>query len=337
MGVEFNQVWDLSSSLPIPSGHNRGLTDAKWSPDGQFLATGSQDSTVHIWDVADYALKAKLVHPAVIENLSWSPDSLQVATAAQDGSVRVWDVVSRSFKGILDQTGYKFSDLAWSPDGKRIVASSMSDLVSMIWDVNSGETIKLEQGDQRCFLSSPSWSPDGRRVVTGCIGAADSPARIWDAATGKEIQQLESKDGTSQLVAWSPDGRLIAVGYSDPVVRIWDGELLKPVTRFSRHADRLVDLDFAPNSQRVVSIDTGRQVLIWEALTGSVVHSLRARGTPNSVAWSPDGKLVNIATVDPEPEIYQVWQSTGELITYAEQCCVNRQLGVDERQRFGLP
>ena len=233
--------------------------------------------------------------------------------------------------------GFPFSDLAWSPDGNRIAASSEADFASVIWDVDTGESLLLEQGDLRCFLASPSWSPDGRRVATGCIGAADSPARIWDAATGEELQRLESKDGTSQLVAWSPDGRLIAVGYSDPIVRIWDADSMQPITRFTRHADRLVALDFAPNSQRLVSVDIGRAAFVWEVLSGSVVHTWRTSNTPASAAWSPGGQQVVIASIEPEPELDQVWQSSTELIAYAEQCCVRRQLGVDERRKFGLP
>jgi WD40 repeat protein len=337
MGVEFNQVWDLSTKSPTILGHSRGLTVGKWSPDGRLLATGSLDSTVRIWEAADNTLTAILEHPAAISDLAWAPDGRQLATAVQDGDIRVWDTDSQSFNEVPNPEGFTFTDLVWSPDENRIAASSEADLASVIWDVDTGESLLLEQGDLRCFLASPSWSPDGRQVVTGCIGSADSPARIWDAATGEEIQRLESMDGASQLVAWSPDGRSIAVGYSDPIVRIWDADSMQPITRFTRHADRLVDLDFSPNSQRLVSVDIGRQVLVWDVSSGSVVHTWRSTNTPASAAWSPSGKQVIITSIESEPDLNQAWQSSAELIAYAEQCCVRRQLGVDERRRFGLP
>jgi WD40 repeat protein len=121
------------------------------------------------------------------------------------------------------------------------------------------------------------------------------------------------------------------------VIRIWSSDSLQPEIKFSRHNDRLVDLSFSPNSQRVVSIDAGRRGLIWDALTGDEVRSFQTTNTPNSIDWSPDGGYVIVATFDPEPGILQVWQSTESLIRYANQCCISRELSVNERQQFGLP
>jgi WD40 repeat protein len=138
-------------------------------------------------------------------------------------------------------------------------------------------------------------------------------------------------------VSWSQDGRFIAVGYSDPVVRIWDSATMQPILRFGKHSDRPIDMSFAPNSQRVVSIDSGRYIYVWDVLTGEVVRSLRSSNTPYSVDWSPFGMHIIVATIDPEPDIKPVWQSTEDLIAFAEECCVRRELIIEERQTFGLP
>jgi WD40 repeat protein len=338
MGVEFNQVWDLTSKSQARQSHSRGLTDAKWSPDGQFLATGSLDNTVRIWDSVDNALVVIFDHPESILNLSWSPDSLQLAATDRDGSIRVWDVDSQSFQKMPDQERIKFTDLAWSPNGGRIIATSEFDQVGMIWDVDSGETISLEQGELRCFLASPSWSPEGDRIVTGCVGELkDTPARLWDAEKGTELERFHSVGGVSQVVSWSQNGKFIAVGYSEPVAQIWDAVTLQPVLRFGNHSDKIVDLNFAPNSQRVVSIDAGRYMLVWDVETGSVVHSMRSSNTPTSVDWHPFGTHVIATTIDTEPDIKPVWQSTQDLISYAELCCARGELNEDQRKAFGLP
>jgi WD40 repeat protein/serine/threonine protein kinase len=338
MGVEFNQIWDLTTREATFSGHQQGLTDAAWSPDGNSIATGSLDSTARIWEAASGQLEAALYHPAAVIDIAWSPDGMQLASIGQDGALRVWGVDSRTFDGSPIFKGYKFAELSWSPGGKRMFTSSETDQAGMIWDLETGEGTILQQGDLHCYLASPSWSPGGDRIVTGCLGdQKDTPARIWDARTGVEIQRLESVDGASQIVDWSQDGNFIVVGYSNPIVRIWDVATQQSLVRFSMHSDKLAELDFAPNSQRVVSLDIGRYLYVWDILTGEVVYRSQVPHTPTAVKWSPDGKQVIVTTITSEPVIERVWQSTGELIAFTEECCVRRELNVIERQNFGLP
>jgi WD40 repeat protein len=339
MGGVVNQIWDLSAQPPRLSGHGEGLKAAAWSPDGEWIATASLDGTARIWDAASGELLETLVHPEALEDLAWGQEGAQLATSDQAGSVRVWEVGSKSFVEMSNPEDIRFTSLGWSPDGDRIVASSERDLVSVVWDVNTGETIELEQGDLNCYLASPSWSPEGDRFVTGCVKreVKETPARIWDPATGKELERLESQDGNSLVVDWSPDGSAIAVAYSEMIIRTWNVATSQPLFRYSGHADIIADVRWSPNSQRLVSADGGGFVKVWEAATGDEILSFKMTNSLNSVAWSPDGQYVIAATLDPEPGIYRAWQSTDALIDYAEQCCVWRELTIGERQQFSLP
>ena len=141
----------------------------------------------------------------------------------------------------------------------------------------------------------------------------------------------------SQSVDWSQDGNFIVVGYSNPVGRIWDVATQQPIVRFARHSDKLADLDFSPNNQRVVSLDIGRYLYVWDLLTGEVVYRSQVPHIPTAVKWSPDGRQVIVTTINSEPVIERVWQSTEELINFSRECCVRRELNAVERQTFGLP
>ncbi len=339
MGSIYNQIWDLSTQPPNLLGHLEGLKAAGWSPDGQYLATASLDGTARIWDAKGDLVRILELGQAV-EDLSWSPDSSQLATTSQEGEVRVWQVDSGASREMPRPDGYRFSSLAWSPDGERIAATtSQRDLVGEIWNVETGERTILDQGDLTCYLASPSWSPEGDRLVTGCVRRElkDTPARIWDADTGEELQQMESEDGNSLVVEWSPDGESIAVAYSEMLIHILDADTSQVITRFSGHSDIINDLRWSPNGQRIVSADGGGFARIWDAASGEEVLSFKMTNTLNSVDWSPDGNFVILATLDPQPKIQRVWQSTRALIEYAQECCVWRELTPVERQQFGLP
>ena len=339
MGGRFNQIWDLSLQPLRLIGHSKVLNNASWSPDGSSIATASIDGTARIWDASDGKLLKTLTHTGVVESLTWSPDSSQLATSDQDGTVKVWQLDANRSRQLPNPDDIRFSSLSWSPDGERIVASSQSDLIAVIYDVDSGEATVLEQGDLTCYLSSPSWSPGGDRFVTGCVKreVKETPARIWQADTGDELERLESTDGNSLAAAWSPDGKSIAVAYAEMAIRIWDTDSYQPVSSYSGHADIIADLHWSPNSERVVSADGGGFVRVWQAATGDEILSFKSTSSLNSIEWSPDGQYVIAATLQPAPEIYRVWQSTQALVDYAEECCVWRELTIGERQQFGLP
>ena len=76
---------------------------------------------------------------------------------------------------------------------------------------------------------------------------------------------------------------------------------------------------------------------VWDAATGSELLTLQ---TPTDwdlvAAWSPDGTRLVTGGDGQEPRVWRVWQSTEELIQYAKECCVARELTAAERQQFGL-
>lgn len=78
-------------------------------------------------------------------------------------------------------------------------------------------------------------------------------------------------------------------------------------------------------------------VRIWDAAAGQEVNSYNVGFGVLNVNWSPDGTQLITAGYSPVPVIRPVWQSTEELMAYAYDCCVFRELTPEERALFGLP
>src|SRR5260370_1386215 len=96
-----------STAVPVPTprprgsvfytyhGHSDILNTVAWSPDGKYIASGSADGTVRMWEVATG--KQKYVyrgHLASVNSLVWSPDSQRIASGSSDKTVQVWDATT---------------------------------------------------------------------------------------------------------------------------------------------------------------------------------------------------------------------------------------------------
>jgi WD40 repeat protein len=122
------------------------------------------------------------------------------------------------------------------------------------------------------------------------------------------------------------------------VIRLWDagtGQLQRVIYG---HAAAVWRCGWSPDGRRVFSTSQDGTTRIWDAATGAELLRLP---TPSiwfvDAFWSPSGKYL-ATTGDEQPaRLWRVWQSTQELVDYARQCCVLRDLTAKEREQFGLP
>ena len=85
---------DGRQTVCVLRGHQGWLTSVAFSPEGQRVATGSEDQTVKVWDVSSGALLLNVEgHTDVVTGVAFSPDGARIASASQDGTIRVWDRV----------------------------------------------------------------------------------------------------------------------------------------------------------------------------------------------------------------------------------------------------
>jgi WD40 repeat protein len=94
---------------------------------------------------------------------------------------------------------------------------------------------------------------------------------------------------------------------------------------------------WSPDGTRIATASRDYTAYIWDANTGVELFTLAGHQFELAdVAWSPDGNYVITGSNDGTARIWRVWQSTGDLIDYAEDCCVVRQLTPEEREQFNL-
>jgi WD40 repeat protein len=121
---------------------------------------------------------------------------------------------------------------------------------------------------------------------------------LWDAGTGKELGRLEGHDGSVFALAFSADGKLLASGGGDRLVRLWDVASRKEVRRLEGHQGTVTSVAFAPDGKTLASATgwplTDSSVRVWDVSTGQEVRRLPGDYL-GSVAFAPDGKALAVA------------------------------------------
>ena len=213
------RLWDpQAGELRVLEGHEGVVRDLVWSPDGRDLATVSSDGTLRIWDPHDGTPKRTLHIGPDCKGVDWSPDGRSVAVAVGDSTARLYDPRDGSLQLHIDDEGNRpLNNLAFSPDGHRLAASSMDGDVR-IWTVHDGHRRHLLKGHTKASYFV-AWRGDGQLLASG---SDDRTVRLWDTVGGREVDCLEGASRFTMSLAWSPDGAFLVVGVGDDHVWVWD-------------------------------------------------------------------------------------------------------------------
>lgn len=292
----------------LPRG--RPIEDVAFADGGATLVAGGDDGTVRSWDVAS--------HRRVGEPLRVSPSGVAalavhgrlLATATWDAKARLWDRSTGRRRGPVLSLSSPPNALALSRDG-RLLAVGGEDGIVGLWRLAThpgrGAGAPTQLAARAVPLAQPPYGLEVRAVAFGADGllaAASDPGivRFWDgrsgAARGGQVR-AEHHAGVSSI-AFTHDGRTLAVASWDGRVRLWNGTTRRPLAAsFTAATDPVHDLAFAPGDHTLAMADGDGTVGVWPIGRPRFPQTLAGdRGPVADVAYSPDGALLASTAAD---------------------------------------
>ena len=263
-------IWNIGKGEIVHrlSGHSDRIFSVAYSHDGDFIVSGSYDSTIRIWEtktgncvkILDACSKNKDSLHAPVGAVVFSPNNDYIASGLYSGEVVIWDIKSDKILHIL-QGGNPQRGVSFNPKGDRIIAGGVNQEIKM-WDVHSGNSVMTLKGHTGT-ITAVKYSPNGKYIVS----ASDDKSIIcWDADNGSIQWQFRGPERGFSCLSYSPDGNYIAATTDDvnyPVI-VCDSKTGKILVAYKGLMAPAESVAFCPDSRHIVSAGIDGSIIIWD-------------------------------------------------------------------------
>ena len=282
------QIWRCVHNL---KGHSASVNSLAFSPDGQTLASGSDDSLIYLWNLSTGQRKPTFfLSLKSVLSVAFSSDGQKVISGDLDKTITRWKLSTKesvTFSGssnsLYSHSGYVYS-IAISPDGKTL-ASGSADKTIKLWNLHNEKLIRTLNGHSDTVFSV-AISPDGQTLASG---SADKTIRLWSLNSYQPTRILTGHSGWVMSVTISPDGQILASGSGDSIIKLWNlqtGELLHTL---AENSQAILSVAISPDGQILASARQNGTINLWNLRTKKILQTLSGC---NPVTFSPDGQTL---------------------------------------------
>ena len=327
--------WPMEINLV---GHREGVTHVAFSSNGKWIASGSVDGTIRLWDVemGCTVSEGREDEWCRVTSLAFSLDATQLATAWSNGIVWLWKSGDTDNSDFLFDKSLQIQDtsdsnsvcslaIAFSPDGKQLATGSCPDGILQLWDTEAGrlsdgqpEVAKSDSDDAHTIISL-SFAP----YKPWLLSATNKILQLWDMGTGASISDpLKEYECVINSILFSPNGAWFA-SCTDLDTLLWDTETTSPVHKLVHHITIPHNIEhlhsifsFSPDSASFIMAEyfVTHKIQRWNVQTGVPVGTVpfpRTELHVSTVALSSDCTRVIIGSYNGTVQLWDL-DSTGD-------------------------
>jgi len=260
-----------------------------FSPNGKFIVLGGVDTNIKIWENETQKLSVLPVRHANVNIIAFSPDGRFVVSAGIGTTIRLWKFENWQLLATLEGHANTVNSVAFSPDNK-IIAAGSADRTVCLWECKTQKLLAVLEGHSQ-DIRSVAFSTDNKTIASGSF---DRTVRLWESEIHRLMPlpsiSLQPYMNSAPRVAFSPDGKLIALGggggYGN-IIRLLERESCRLIAILEGPPRSLVkSIAFSPDSRIIASGGQDESVRLWESKTQRLLAILE------DVALRADNELI---------------------------------------------
>ncbi|CAG8555193.1 12221_t:CDS:2 [Ambispora leptoticha] len=242
-GNQHIRLYDINSPNPNPissfDGHTGNVTAVGFHCDGKWMASGSEDGTLKIWDTRSAQVQRNYDHKGPVNDVAIHPNQGELISCDQKGVIKIWDLSENSCTyELAPEEDVPLRSVTVAIDGSMLVAANNKGNC-FVWKMsNTRDFTDLQPIYQfsahkkyilRCLLS-----PDVKHLAT-C--SADTTVKIWSTADNEFKLDKELKGHTRWVwdCAFSADSAYLVTASSDHVARLWELQQGETIRQYNGH------------------------------------------------------------------------------------------------------
>ncbi len=308
--------WTCQHILTGHQGLFAAIKTISISPHLLMVATGSEDTTIRLWNIDTGAEIGLLTgHQKSVETIAFHPhQSGLLFSGDRAGQIRLWQVDKLTELISINSQQSKVNCLAISPDG-RLMISGGSDKTIKIWllgltDERSIDNLATFKAHQLA-VNGVAFNPIEGEVSFASV-SSDRRVILWEMESATPLSIFTAHTQAVKTLAFSPDGKLLATAGDDGLILIWDMDCRKLVQTLSAHRWTISSLSFLANGNTLISASWDGNIKFWQVNSGQEIDCLSTHQMEVfAMAIRKGSRYIVTASRD---RTAKIWQSQGLLI-----------------------
>ncbi len=278
------------------------FSDVAFSPDGKTIAADFEDlsaSGIDLWNSASRKLTTLTYSGGGngVDGLAFSPKNAGSLAVADFGGVDIWNLTAGTAKTYKDPDGSLAVDVAYTPDGRTVAEANSAGNIYLLnvsngqWSPRSFRDPDASKGScpVACRLVQVAVSPTGK--VLAAIDAAGN-VYLWTVSGGTPVAVKGATTwGGGHEVAFSPDGKTLAIAYPN-AVRLWNVANQTFSVKLAGSGAAPEQVAFSGDGTTLAVSDGDNRIYLWNLATRHEAAITPPVSLGRGLAFSPDGKTI---------------------------------------------